>query len=171
MSQFSVLINDALDRMGVGGLSSRDLSERVRGEISKDSIARYRRGEHGTPSEPVLIAFAELTGLDVETLRQAAGVSDDGGGEWTPPAEAVRLTRRQRLALDELIRAMVATPNERDDAEWLLAHPDRDAVLQSQLADVRRIRNVSPRQREQLEETIRGERRSALIRDLSHELD
>lgn len=87
-----------------------------------------------------------------------------------PPAEAVRLTRRQRLALDEMIKAMVAAAEERDDAEWLLAHPDRDAALQAQLADVRGIKSVPARQRDALEATIREERRAALIRELSKEV-
>lgn len=165
VSQLSNVINDALDRNGLSGMSSRDLAARTGDAISKDSIVRYRRGDHGMPSEAVLVALAELTNTPVGDLRRAAGVAEDGGGEWMPPAEAVRLTRRQRQALDELIRSMVAVTPDRIDAEWLLAHPDRDPVLQEQLADVRNVRRMSARQRDKLETTQRGAGRPATAPD------
>ena len=167
MSKLSNLINDALDRMGRGGMSSRDLSALIDGAVGKDTITRYRRGDHAIPSETVLRAFAQLTDLHVEDLRRAAGST--GEGEWTPPGESVRLTLRQRQALDELIRAIVATEDRSDEPEWLLAHPERDQILQRQLADVRGIRAINDSQRDELEATIRSQRRSVLINELRSE--
>lgn len=169
MSQLSNLINDALDRKGISGLSSRDLAGLTDGAMSKDSVIRYRRGDHGVPSETALQGLAALTGLSVESLRQAAVA--EVGGHWDPPTEAVRLSRRQRAALEELIRAMVASEDRSDEPEWLLAHPDRDQVLQRQLADVRGVRAISDTQRDELETTIRLQRRSTLINMLRNEDD
>ena len=47
--------------------------------------------------------------LDVplKRLRTAAGLPDELTTPYTPPAEASRLSRRQRLAVDEIIRAML----------------------------------------------------------------
>lgn len=167
MSKLSNLINDALDRTGRGGMSSRELSGLVNGAIGKDTITRYRRGDHAIPSEGVLEALSVLTSVDMDTLRRAAGSA--GKGEWTPPGESVRLTLRQRQALDELIRAIVATEDRSDEPEWLLAHPERDQILQRQLADVRGVRAINDSQRDELEATIRSQRRAALINELRDE--
>jgi hypothetical protein len=40
-------------------------------------------------------------------LRRAAGLPADETAPYTPPPESSRLTRRQRRAVDEIIRAML----------------------------------------------------------------
>jgi len=49
-------------------------------------------------------------------LREASGLPH-GSGPYTPPAEAARLSRRQRLAVDELIRSIVTAQEVGNEAQ------------------------------------------------------
>jgi hypothetical protein len=117
MSELSDLINAALARKGWDGMSVRELAAASDGALSKDNVAIYRRGAHGVPDERTLRAWSEITGLSVGELRAAAGVPAGEGEPWVPPVESARLSRRQRVALEELIRAFVAPVAESDESE------------------------------------------------------
>jgi transcriptional regulator with XRE-family HTH domain len=103
-------LSDALSAANKSGLSARAVSRvaRERGHsLNHDTAARYLRGDHGLPDEATLIAFADVLHVSLSTLRRAAGLPADETAPYTPPAEASRLTRRQRRAVDEIIRAML----------------------------------------------------------------
>jgi len=90
--------------------SARQLSRlaRERGfTLNHDTAARYLRGDHGRPDEPTLRAFAAVLELDLADLRAAAGLPYEQTEPYLPPPEASRLSRRQRRAVDELIRSML----------------------------------------------------------------
>lgn len=92
------------------GRSARALAReaRERGHtLNHDTAARYLRGDHGVPDEATLVAFADILGLKLRDLRAAADLPTDSTEAYQPPPEASRLTRRQRRAVDEIIRAMV----------------------------------------------------------------
>jgi len=65
------------------------------------------RGDHGRPDESTLVALAAVLKVPLADLRAAAGLPSELTTPYTPPPEASRLTRRQRLAVDEVIRAML----------------------------------------------------------------
>lgn len=103
-------LSDALGAANKSGLSARAVSRaaRERGHsLNHDTAARYLRGDHGLPDEATLVAFADVLRVPLSTLRRAAGLPADETAPYTPPAEASRLTRRQRRAVDEIIRAML----------------------------------------------------------------
>ncbi|MDQ6938507.1 MAG: hypothetical protein M3140_12485 [Actinomycetota bacterium] len=92
------------------GLSGRAMSRRAHElglSLNHDTAARYLRGDHGHPDEATLVAFAAVLDLALSDLREAASLPAEETAPYRPPAEASRLTRRQRNAVDEVIRAML----------------------------------------------------------------
>jgi hypothetical protein len=110
LSQLLVRAND-------GKLSARAIARLAREHghsLNHDTAARYLRGDHGRPDEATLTAFAEILAIPLVDLRAAAGLPTELTDPYQPPAEASRLTRRQRRAVDEIIRAML-TPASADE--------------------------------------------------------
>jgi transcriptional regulator with XRE-family HTH domain len=96
----------------VGGRSARAIARAAQEAghtLNHDTAARYLRGDHGTPDEATLRAFAEVLHIPMAELRRAANLPWESTSPYVPPPEASRLTRRQRLAVDEIIRAMLDT--------------------------------------------------------------
>jgi hypothetical protein len=75
--------------------------------LNHDTAARYLRGDHGVPDEATLVAFADVLDVPLRDLRAAANLPTETTTPYLPPPEASRLTRRQRRAVDEIIRAML----------------------------------------------------------------
>jgi transcriptional regulator with XRE-family HTH domain len=106
-------LSDLLQTENSQGLSARAISQAARGDgftLNHDTAARYLRGEHGKPDEATLRAFSTVLGIPLSKLRRAASLPSDVTEPYRPPAEADRLNRRQRRAVDEVIRAMLQTP-------------------------------------------------------------
>jgi transcriptional regulator with XRE-family HTH domain len=103
-------LSDLLSAHNDGARSARSIAReaRERGHtLNHDTAARYLRGDHGKPDEATLIALADVLDIPLARLRDAAGLPSESTEPYLPPAEASRLTRRQRLAVDEIIRAML----------------------------------------------------------------
>lgn len=103
-------LSELLTAVNGGQRSARALAReaRERGHtLNHDTAARYLRGDHGVPDEATLRAFADILGVDLRELRAAADLPTDSTEAYVPPPEASRLTRRQRRAVDEIIRSMV----------------------------------------------------------------
>jgi transcriptional regulator with XRE-family HTH domain len=77
--------------------------------LNHDTAARYLRGNHGTPEESTLQALSKVLKVPMTKLRTAAALPDEVTEPYRPPAESSRLNRRQRRAVDEVIRAMLQT--------------------------------------------------------------
>jgi hypothetical protein len=105
VSALSDLINRSLTRKGWGSDSLRTLAARSDNRLSKDTVRAYRSGNHGQPDEEILEAWSQLIDVPIDRLRKAAGIPSGESAPWVAPAEAARLTRRQRDALTELIRS------------------------------------------------------------------
>lgn len=121
-------LSDLLATANEGRRSARALAReaRERGHtLNHDTAARYLRGDHGVPDEATLLAFADVLGLDLRDLRAAADLPTDSTEAYLPPPEASRLTRRQRRAVDEIIRAMVEPVRAGGEA------PERPARLRA----------------------------------------
>lgn len=97
-------------------------AERAGHSINRATVYDYLGGRHAkVPSEAVLQAFAAaLPGTTIEQLRGAADVPTGEREPYVPPPEAHRLNRRQREAINELIRAIAA---EQRDAGQQVAGP------------------------------------------------
>jgi transcriptional regulator with XRE-family HTH domain len=103
-------LSELLSTVNGGRLSARAVARAARAQghsLNHDTAARYLRGDHGRPDEATLVALAEVLDVSLAQLRAAAGLPSELTDPYVPPAEASRLTRRQRLAVDELIRAML----------------------------------------------------------------
>ena len=106
-------LSELLQAENSKGLSARAISQAARElsfTLNHDTAARYLRGEHGTPDESTLRAFSAVLGISLSKLRRAASLPADVTEPYQPPAEADRLNRRQRRAVDEVIRAMLQAP-------------------------------------------------------------
>lgn len=84
--------------------------------ISRSDVAKYLRSEHG-PRIPqaTLKGLAAGFGVDVRELRRLAGRPPGELGPYVPTPEAASLTKPQRNALDQLIKAFVS---EGDAMVW-----------------------------------------------------
>lgn len=103
-------LSDLLHEVNSHGLSGREIARQAKESghtLNHDTAARYLRGDHGRPDEATLLALSEVLGVSMRRLRAAAGLPAELTTPYTPPPEASRLTRRQRLAVDEVIRAML----------------------------------------------------------------
>lgn len=76
------------------------------------SLETLRNTIHGlrTPTEPTLAAVAEALNIPLPTIREWAGRPAGEVVPYSPPPEADQMNTRQRKAVDELIRSMVANP-------------------------------------------------------------
>lgn len=109
MSALSDLLTDA----NAGRLSARSLARAAQAagySLNHDTAARYLRGDHGQPDEKTLVALSKVLHIPLGRLRAAAALPAEETEPYRPPAEASRLNRRQRRAVDEIIRAMLGTP-------------------------------------------------------------
>jgi hypothetical protein len=124
-------LSDLLVASNKAGLSARAVARlaRERGyTLNHDTAARYLRGDHGIPDEATLecrghrvipdeatlVAFADILKIPLRELRAAANLPSETTAPYVPPPEASRLTRRQRRAVDEIIRAMLEPTTSRD---------------------------------------------------------
>lgn len=95
-----------VDRSGVVSLSAL---ARAAG-VHTSTVSNMVSGRTGRPSVETVRRVAGALGVSVSTVGGWVGLSwgDGGLGEYVPPVEACRLSRRQRAAVDEIIRCMVA---------------------------------------------------------------
>lgn len=103
-------LSEVLTAANTGGLSARAVSRRAQEHgysLNHDTAARYLRGDHGRPDESTLLALAHVLDVSLASLRAAAGLPSEQTDPYVPPLEANRLSRRQRRAVDEIIRAML----------------------------------------------------------------
>jgi hypothetical protein len=111
-------LSDALSAANTGRHSGREIARLARDRgytLNHDTAARYLRGDHGRPEESTLVAFADVLDIPMSLLREAANLPTELTTSYVPPAEASRLTRRQRRAVDEVIRSMLE-PTKSDGA-------------------------------------------------------
>lgn len=119
MSALSDRLNQAR-----GDRSVRSIGRAAKG-VGESTVIPYFNGRHGTPSVHVLTALAEVLGIPLSELREAAGLPAGERQPYQPPPEADLMSRRQRLAVDELIRSIVETRGVTHDHQ--ASGPDRPA--------------------------------------------
>jgi hypothetical protein len=127
VTRLSELIRGAMD----GTMSARAVARtaRERGHtLNHDTVARYVRGDHGVPDEATLRALSDVLDLPMARLRAAADLPSESTDEYVPPPEASRMSRRQRRAVDELIRSMVEPTRSAVPAKSDAARPTRRAA-------------------------------------------
>jgi len=113
-------LSDLLNEVNGGKLSARKLARAAQAagfSLNHDTAARYLRGDHGRPDEATLLALSKVLRIPLSRLRTAASLPSGETEPYRPPAESSRLNRRQRRAIDEIIRAMLesTTINQPDE--------------------------------------------------------
>src|SRR6185503_12288083 len=106
-------LSDLLNKANTAGLSARSLARNAQAagfSLNHDTAARYLRGDHGRPDEATLLALSKVLRVPLSRLRTAASLPSGETEPYRPPAESSRLSRRQRRAIDEIIRAMLEAP-------------------------------------------------------------
>jgi transcriptional regulator with XRE-family HTH domain len=107
MSRLSDLVSATADKQGISARAIARTARERGHSLNHDTAARYVRGDHGTPDEATLLALSDVLTIPLARLRAAADLPSESTAPYTPPPEASRLSRRQRRAVDELIRAML----------------------------------------------------------------
>ncbi|WP_078278584.1 hypothetical protein [Mycobacteroides franklinii] len=111
MSALSDLLNDT-------SVSARQAADRAAEEgidLPYGTLAGYWAGNHGRPSAASLKKLAQVVPVPEQKLQQAAWSTTAPLGPYTPPEEAMHLDHRQRRAVDELIKSIVATRGDGHD--------------------------------------------------------
>ena len=127
-------LSELLSARNTAGASARALARRAQElghTLNHDTAARYLRGDHGVPDEATLVAFSEVLRVPLRDLRVAADLPAEAVTPYVPPAEASRLTRRQRRAVDEVIRAMLEPTKGVGEPTQLAARRRRPAQRQA----------------------------------------
>ena len=95
-----------------GTVTARQAAERASKEgihLPYGTIAAYWSGGHGRPSVATLAKLAKVVPFSEKQLQEAAWNTTAPLGLYRPPAESALLNDRQRRAVDEIIRVIVAT--------------------------------------------------------------
>lgn len=116
MTKLSDLVSAAAAERGVSARAIARSAREHGHSLNHDTAARYVRGDHGTPDEATLVALSQVLSIPLARLRVAADLPSESTAPYVPPPEASRLTRRQRRAVDEIIRAMLE-PSSRSRAQ------------------------------------------------------
>ncbi|MCW2539557.1 MAG: hypothetical protein JWN95_1282 [Frankiales bacterium] len=122
MTALSDLLTAAIARKGISGRAVSRAARDLGYSLNHDTAARYLRGDHGQPDEETLVAFSRVLEVPLRALRVAADLPAESIEPYQPPTEAARLNRRQRRAVDEIIRAMLDPAGSRAGSE-----PDEEA--------------------------------------------
>jgi transcriptional regulator with XRE-family HTH domain len=100
------------------GLSIQALANKARADgapINKATIYKYLNDQAAKiPPEPMVHALALAFELSDGEIRTLANVPRGESEPWQPPAESARLSREQRIALDNLIKVIVRRPDEHE---------------------------------------------------------
>ncbi len=148
-------LSELLQASNTAGLSARTIARTARDlgfSLNHDTAARYLRGNHGSPDESTLLALSKVLKVPMTKLRAAAALPNEVTEPYRPPAEASRLNRRQRRAVDEVIRAMLqpttaAKQAPAKPATSKPATPGKPAATGKQVneLDAARARKAAPR--------------------------
>lgn len=101
-------LSELLQQSNPEGLSVAAIAEKARAkghEIGHDTVWKYMSGRHGRVADPYLRALSDVLPVRFEELRRAAKLPANLG-DYVPPPEASALDRKERAALDVLIRSI-----------------------------------------------------------------
>ena len=102
-------LSELLQQRNREELTPRAISTRARAagySLSPDTAWKYLTGRHGTPTDAALEALAAVLPVKLRDLQRAAGIVTEDLGPYVPPDEASRLGRRERAAVDEIVRLL-----------------------------------------------------------------
>lgn len=136
------LIDIAATRHNASYRRLADIAAAAGHHISHNTLNRLRRGTYAVrPADTSIRAIAYLAGVSDVVAFATAGLRPPAAEPYTSPAEAQRMTTRQRRAVDELLRAFI-TPHATHAAPLaplLAAREDLAAALDADPRDDDRL--------------------------------
>lgn len=104
-------LSELLNSQPVSARQAADRAQEKGIRLPYGTIAAYWAGGHGRPSAATLDKLAQvLPTVTIDQLKEAAWNATAAElGDYQPPSDARFLDKRQRRAIDELIRSIVAT--------------------------------------------------------------
>jgi len=102
-------LSDLLNSGSVSARQAADKAAKSGVDLRYGTIAAYWSGTHGRPTAKTLNKLAQVVPFTEKQLQIAAWGRSAPLGPYTAPKEAALLDRRQRRAIDELIRSIVAS--------------------------------------------------------------
>lgn len=111
----------------------------IRADLPASTVTAIAAGRR-KPKTPTIQKIADALGIDVRVVSEWVGQERTERAPYAPPAEADLLTDRQRRAVDEIIRAIVAERADSRDEPRTAAHhgtapAGRDAVEDPAVTD------------------------------------
>lgn len=110
-------LSDLLNSGPVSARQAADLADSKDIDLRYGTLAGYWAGTHGRPTARSLAKLAQVVPFTEKQLQEAAWGQSAPHGPYVPPQEAVLLDDRQRRAVDELIRSIVAAKGSRHGVE------------------------------------------------------
>lgn len=110
-------LSDLLNGGSVTARQAADKAEKAGVDLRYGTIAAYWSGGHGRPTAKTLSKLAKVVPFTEKQLQEAAWDVSAPLGPYVAPDEAALLDERQRRAVDELIRSIVATRGQRHELE------------------------------------------------------
>ena len=110
-------LSDLLNARNTKNLTYREIGRRAEKNgftLSQASATAIMGGRHGLVSDDLLHAIASVIPVTVEEMRAAQNLAPDPGTPWEPPEVAKHLTLLQRVALEQLIKAIVREEGAHD---------------------------------------------------------
>ncbi len=105
MSEFSEFLKKTMEEKGTNARQVSYTADRNGFSISYQTVYDYAN-DVTPPGDKMMEALAAGLGVSEALLREVAGLPAAELGPWDPPDEAKSLTRAQRNALSDLIRAI-----------------------------------------------------------------
>lgn len=84
-------------------------------KLSYSTASGYLSGKHPRPTPEILAAFAAVFRVDVNKLREAAGMPTISGEPLDLGPESARLNTEQRAAIRHVVRVMLEESGSRGD--------------------------------------------------------
>lgn len=102
-------LSDLLNSQPVSARQAAEIAAEMEIDLRYGTLSGYWAGKHGRPTHQSLAKLAAvIPSLTEKQLQEAAWNTSSPLGPYSPPDEAIHLSERQRRALDELIRSVVA---------------------------------------------------------------
>ncbi len=133
MSALSDRLQQAKGQRSIDDIAAQ--ARRLGHPIDRSAVAKFLAGQAGPRPRPsTLEALAAGFGVDVRELRLLAGQPPGEAGPYVPTPESASLTREQRRAIDQLIKAIVRGNAPALETSEVQTRPHRLPQIQAEAA-------------------------------------
>lgn len=113
--------------------SYRKLAEAA--DLSVETVRAAILGQRRSVAPATIAGLAKALRLPEETISEYLGMGRQSIQPYTPPEESSMLTRRERDAVDEMIRLLVASRAARSSVHEMHMEDVRDDIIRAEAAE------------------------------------